>query len=97
MREDQEKLIRFIFGEIRKTRGELNVLYQRKDKLEKLADQFYVSYLNELWMKAHAQLTEIYNAILERYGILKTLETRLLQAALDEDSTNTISPLDTKE
>lgn len=93
MKDEQEKVIRFIFGEIRKTRFELDKLYLRKKQLETLADQFYVSYLDSLWMKAHTQLTEVYNAILERYGILKNLETQLLQIALDDP----ISPLGSRE
>jgi hypothetical protein len=97
MREDQEKMIRFIFGEIRKVRKDLDDLYDRKSKLEKLADQFYVSYLNDLWIKAHTQLTEIYDLILEKYGVLKSLEHRLLQTALDEIVSKSITPLEPRE
>lgn len=96
MKEEQEKLIRFIFGQIRKTRMELDVLYQRKKQLETLADQFYISYLDSLWIKAHSQITEVYNAILDRYSVLKNLETQLLNAAMDEGQ-NTIKCSDTRE
>jgi hypothetical protein len=97
MKEEQERLIRFIFGQIRKNRAELDILYQKKKQLETLADQFYVSYLDNLWIKAHSQITEVYNAILDRYGVLKNLETQLLHVALDTGPINSINCSDTRE
>lgn len=90
MTDEQEKLVRFIFSQIRKVRLELDILYKRKKQLETLADQFYVSYLDSLWTKTHAQLNGIYNLISEKYNILKTLETDLLKIVI-EDSKPTSS------
>jgi len=78
MNTEQEELIRFIFSNIRQLRKELTILYQEKEKLEILSDQFYISYMDSLWIKSHIQLLRVYEKILEKYTSLKNYELQIM-------------------
>lgn len=97
MNEEQEVIIRCIHASIRKLRKEIDQLFSRKDYLEKVADQFYTAYLDELWTKCNIQLTEIYNTLFKKFETLFFCQTLMMRAKLGEHiSENDIKSIETK-
>lgn len=79
MNKDQETILRDLYKMIRKTRHEISLLYQEKDKLERISDQLYSLSLDSLWNKCNIQLTYIYENLLKKYNTLYKIQGTVVQ------------------
>lgn len=84
MNYDQESVMRDVRRGIKTMRTELDEMYLKKQKLEKLSDRLFAAYLDDLWDRTNIQLNELYNNILEKFNNLAKLQNILLRIKLGE-------------
>jgi len=97
MNSEQEVIIRFIQSNLRQIRQEIDEMFFKKQQLEKLADQFYTAYLDDLWNRCNIQLNELYDKLFKRFGTMYRCQSLLLRAKLGEEiSQDDVSSIDIK-